>query len=60
MKKLLRSCGYVNCTIFMAALISWLIVLFIHGLIGTYAWFALKFVVPFLGLRTLQKRFLQF
>ncbi|MBA9087885.1 hypothetical protein FHR92_004378 [Fontibacillus solani] len=49
MKKLLQPFGYVNFIISMTALISWIIVLFIHGIIGVYAWFAIKFLIPFLG-----------
>lgn len=50
MKKLIQLFGTVNFVIFMTVLISWMIVVFIHGIIGAYAWLAIKFLIPFLGI----------
>lgn len=49
MKTTLRKYGTLNMAIVVVTLLSWISVFWIHGLLGTYIWSALKFIVPILG-----------
>ncbi|OME17720.1 hypothetical protein BSK60_03690 [Paenibacillus odorifer] len=49
MKRIIHAFGYLGSTMLAAAILSWICVFLIHGLLGVYAWIALKFIIPILG-----------
>ena len=50
MKNINQKYGYYNLAITFVTLFSWICVYGLHGLMGVYAWSAIKFIFPILGL----------
>ena len=50
MKKTIQKYGFLNTSVTVVVFLTWISVFWIHGMLGVYAWSALKFIFPILGL----------